>query len=66
MKTKEQKAAYSKARYAANREERLAQQKVYYEANRENVLAQHKARYLLTEKKSWRRIKLGRPPIGSK
>lgn len=43
MQTKEQKAAYMKARYAANRQRLLAQVKAWQAANTEKILARRQA-----------------------
>lgn len=40
MRTKEEKAAYNKAYYQANREKMIAKQAIHYQANREKILAE--------------------------
>ncbi|GAG74967.1 unnamed protein product [marine sediment metagenome] len=43
MKTEEEKIAYRKAYYLANRENLLAYHKIYYKANKDKIITRHKA-----------------------
>jgi hypothetical protein len=51
MKTKEERAAYDKARYQANKEKILAQKVTYYQANREKILARNNKYYQANREK---------------
>ena len=54
--TKEEKAAYDKARYQANKEKILAQSATYYQANREKVIAKRATYYQANKEKVVARI----------
>ena len=70
FKCKEERLAYAKAYYKANKEKRLAYQKVYREANKEQLSAQNKAYYetnkeeILAQKKAYQ--KANREEISAK
>ena len=49
--TKEERAAYDKARYLANKEKMLAQRATYYQTNKEKILAQKATYYQANKEK---------------
>ena len=51
MMTKEEKAAYDKAYYQANREKLIAKNNIYYHANKEKILAKKAAYYQANREK---------------
>lgn len=57
MQTKEQRAAYDKARYPARRDKLLAQMKTHYVANRQQISAKQKADYAANRDKHLARQK---------
>lgn len=51
MMTKEERAAYDKARYQANKEKMLAQRATYYQTNKQKILAQKATYYQANREK---------------